>query len=299
MSKQAVHQSRQRQLDFDLELIDLANQVALIRRDHPGCGLEKLYHTLKPSYIGRDKFCEIFMGLGYGVKEIKNYRRTTIPSWFKFPNLIEGMSVTRPYQVLQSDITYFDIDGTFYYLVFIMDVYTRKILGYNAGDNMRAQCNVKALKMALRKIPKEDRKGMIHHSDRGVQFVSHEYLKVIKENDIEVSMAGIAQENAYVEKLNSTIKNEYLKRWNIPDFRTLVRKTSKAVNNYNTNRLHLAFDNKYTPTGFKNSLVCLSDQERPKVIIYSEGNFKVKVASSHLNFRSAKEPQAHNCPIVI
>ena len=137
VSKQSVHQSRERQQRFDMELNDLVAQVDIIREEHPGCGLEKLYDTLKPQTMGRDKFCEIFMELGYRVRKIKNYTRTTTPFWYNYPNLIEGMAVIKPYQVLQSDITYFDINGKFYYLVFIIDVYTREILGYNVGDNMR------------------------------------------------------------------------------------------------------------------------------------------------------------------
>ena len=137
VSKQAVYQSRERQRRFDMELNDLAGQVDIIREDHPGCGLEKLYKTLKPKTMGRDKFCEIFMELGYRVRKIKNYTRTTIPFRYNYPNFIEGMAVTKPFQVLQTDITYFDVNSEFYYLVFIMDVYTREILGYNVGENMR------------------------------------------------------------------------------------------------------------------------------------------------------------------
>ena len=89
VSKQAVYQSRERQRSFDIELDDLVGQVDIIRKEHPGCGLEKLYDTLKPQTMGRDKFCEIFMELGYRVRKIKNYTRTTIPFWFNYPNLIE------------------------------------------------------------------------------------------------------------------------------------------------------------------------------------------------------------------
>ena len=79
MSKQAVHQSKRRQNRFDMELRDLITQVDIIRKEHPGCGLEKLYDNLKPQTMGRDKFCELFMELGYRVRKIKNYTRTTIP----------------------------------------------------------------------------------------------------------------------------------------------------------------------------------------------------------------------------
>ena len=299
VSKQAVYQSRERQRSFDIELDDLVGQVDIIRKEHPGCGLEKLYDTLKPQTMGRDKFCEIFMELGYRVRKIKNYTRTTIPFWFNYPNLIEGMAVTKPFQVLQTDITYFDVDRTFYYLVFIMDVYTREILGYNVGDNMRAECNVNALKMALKKIPKHHLKTMIHHSDRGSQYESKEYIKLLNDNEIRVSMGMKAQDNAFVERVNGTIKNEYLKLWDIPDLKTLKKRLNQAVNHYNHKRLHLAFKNKYSPVEFRKSLLNLNTQERPMVIIYAEGNYKVKVASSHLVFNPKKEPQAHNCPIII
>ena len=299
VSKQAVYQSRIRQESFDIELNDLVGQVDIIRKEHPGCGLEKLYDTLKPQTMGRDKFCEIFMELGYRVRKIKNYTRTTIPFWFDYPNLIEGMAVTKPFQVLQTDITYFDIDSTFYYLVFIMDVYTREILGYNVGDNMRAECNLNALKMTLKKIPKHYLKTMIHHSDRGSQYGSKEYLKILNSNEIKVSMGMKAQDNAFAERVNGTIKNEYLRLWDIPDFKTLKKRTKQAVNHYNEKRLHQAFKNKYSPMEFKKSLLNLNTQERPMVIIYAEGNYKVKVASSHLDFNPREEPQAHNCPMII
>lgn len=203
-----------------MELNELIVQADAIREEHPGCGVEKMYDTLKPKHMGRDKFCEVFMELGYRVKRIKNYQRTTVPVWFNYPNLIAGMAVTRLYQVLQSDITYFDIDGKFYYLVFIIDVYTREILGYNVRENMRVQSNIKALKMALKKIPKGCLESMIHHSDRGAQYGSHKHTKLLKDKGVQISMGEIAQDNAYAERINGTIKNEYLKHWHIsPDLR--------------------------------------------------------------------------------
>lgn len=299
ISKQAVHKSRKRQERFDMELNDLIYQADVIRADHPGCGVEKLYRTLKPQTMGRDKFCEIFMELGYRVRKIKNYARTTIPAWYDYPNLIAGMIVNEPYKVLQSDITYFDIEGKFYYLVFIIDVYTRELLGYNVSDNMRTQSNMKALKMSLKKIPKSQHHQIIHHSDRGSQYGSNQYVKLLTAKGIKISMGEIAQDNAYAERINGTIKNEYLKRWHIPDFKTLKQKVKKAVNHYNNKRLHQAFDDKYSPMEFKKTLLDSNQQERPKELIYAEGNYKVKLASSHFSFKPAKELQGPNCPIII
>ncbi|MBZ9788395.1 DDE-type integrase/transposase/recombinase [Psychroflexus sp. CAK57W] len=168
--------------------MDLVSQVDIIREEHPGCGVEKLYRTLKPECMGRDKFCEIFIDLGYRVRRIKNYIRTTTPTHLNYPNLIEGMIVTEPYQVLQSDITYFDIDGKFYYLVFIIDVYTREIIGYNVSKNMRKQSNIKALRMALKQIKSSEPETMIHHSDRGSQYGSEAYKDLLGNAGKEVSM---------------------------------------------------------------------------------------------------------------
>lgn len=299
ISRQAVHQSRKRQKKFDMELSELVCQVNKIRTDHPGCGLEKIYRTLKPETMGRDKFCEIFMGLGYRVRKIKNYTRTTVPAWFDCPNLIEGMEVTAPHRVIQSDITYYGINGRCYYIVFIIDVYTREILGYHVGDSMRADYNVKALQKALKKVPVEDRKSMVHHSDRGAQYGSREYTKLLKTNGIKISMGERAQDNAYAERINGTIKNEYLKLWHITDLKKLKQKTKRAVDNYNNKRLHSAFQNRYAPKEFKKKLLSLGNQKRPKVFIYAKGNYKVRQASKHLDFKSEKEPKAHNCPIVV
>src|SRR5690554_7952496 len=88
----------------------------------------------------------------------------------------------------------------------IIDVYTREVLGYNVGDNMRKEANIKALKMALEGIAPEQREKMIHHSDRGSQYGSREYKKLLTDNGIQISMGMKAQDNAYAERINGTIK---------------------------------------------------------------------------------------------
>lgn len=282
---------------FQTELSDLVEQVDLIREDHPGCGVEKMYYTLQPKYLGRDKFCEIFMDLGYRVRQIKNYVRTTIPSHINYPNLIQGMEVYRPFQVVQSDITYYHLNGKHYYIVFIIDVYTREIIGYKVGDNMRTELNLQALTMALKCAKDNGYDVNIHHSDRGGQYGSNLYTNLLKDTNIQISMGLTAMDNAYAERINGTIKNEYLKRWNIQTFQDLKKCLDKAVMNYNTKRKHKAFDNKHTPKDFKKSLLNLNTQERPRMIIYAEGNKKLKEASSLNKFYPREEPQNHNCPI--
>lgn len=296
ISKQAVYQARKRQQNFDKELMELVTQADILREEHPGCGVEKMYKTLKPEYMGRDKFCEIFMDLGYRIRTIKNYRRTTTPTHLNYPNLIEGMMVTKPHQVVQSDITYFDIEGKFYYLVFIIDVFTREILGYNVSNNMRKESNIKALKMALKQIKPSEAREMVHHSDRGSQYGSSAYKKMLKDTGIKLSMGSKAQDNAFAERVNGTIKNEYLNLWSIENLRALKAKTKKAVNHYNNKRQHDSLNGK-TPIEFKSYVLNLDIQRRPVSIIYAEGNYKIKKALSYQDFNSNRGTLAHNCPI--
>lgn len=274
----------------------LVKQVDILKQEHPGCGVEKMYYTLRPERMGRDKFCELFLSLGYGVKPVKNYRKTTIPGHINYPNLIEGMQVTRPFQVIQSDITYLDLNGKFYYLIFIVDVYTRQILGHQVSNHMRAEANLKALDMALKKMAFEPGE-VIHHSDRGSQYGSTRYRKRLEENSIHISMGLKAIDNAYAERVNGIIKNEYLKRWKINDEKDLKNKTQKAVNHYNQKRKHRGHQMKFSPLEFYQNWLDLSAKNRPKVIIYTEGKENLTGASSPREICQKAEPQAHNCPM--
>lgn len=297
-SKQSVQQARKRQEAFDRELEELVPLADQLKKEHPGCGVEKMYYTLKPQMMGRDKFCEIFLSLGYGVKRVKNYHRTTVRGDLYYPNLIEGMSVERPFQVIQSDITYFGLGQEHYYLVFIIDVYTRLIVGYAVSDHLRAEANVKALKMALGKMEYLPW-GLIHHSDKGSQYSSKVYTEMLNQNHIHISMGDVAWENPYAERVNGIIKNEYLKKWVIKDFEDLKRKVEKAVNNYNRKRIHRGFKMRHTPEEFFQKQVNLTAQERPTVSIYTEGRKNFLGASSPFEVCPREEPLAHNCPMDI
>jgi len=225
ITKQAVDQYHKRQLVFDNKIGHLMIDVEELRRDHPGCGVAKMYDTLRPNFIGRDRFIETFMSLGYRLKTVNNYRRTTYAGSIYYPNLIQGKQLQGASEVWQSDITYIRVKEKFYYAVFIIDVYTKEIVGYSLANHMRASANIRALKMALEKhkAPKT------HHSDRGSQYTSHEYTRMLKENGTSISMGLIAQENAYAERINGTIKNEFITHWNPQNYEQLKKYIKKAV----------------------------------------------------------------------
>ncbi|WP_313113713.1 IS3 family transposase [Aequorivita sediminis] len=267
ISKQAVSQYNTRQKAFDKKVKQMMLEADELRADHPGCGVEKMYYTLKPDFIGRDRFIELMMELGYRLKRKKNYKRTTIASKIYYPNLIKGMEVDRPSMVWQSDITYIPIGDKHYYAVFIIDVYTKKIVGYKVSDNMRAQANVDALNMAL----KENDAPLVHHSDRGSQYTYKGYIDLLRESGSQISMALSAHDNVYAERINRTIKEEYLDHWKPQTFNQLKRMTAKAVKNYNSKRLHNNND-RMSPEKFINQFSFLRPQERKLMTIFDNIN---------------------------
>ena len=265
LSKQAVVQYNVRQKAFDTKVEQMVLEADDIRKDHPGCGVEKMYYTLNPNFIGRDRFIELMMELGYRLKRKKNYRKTTIASKIYYPNLIKGMQVDRPSMIWQSDITYIPIGNRHYYAVFIIDVYTKKIVGYKVSDNMRAKANMDALNMAL----KTNQAPLIHHSDRGSQYTYKEYIALLKSNGSKISMSLSAQDNAYAERINRTIKEEYLDHWKPKDFGQLKRMVNKAVSNYNSKRLHNN-NQRMSPEKFIKQFSLLWPQQRKLMTIFNK-----------------------------
>lgn len=293
ISRQAVHQQAVRQRKFDNQLRVLICEADDLRREHPGCGVEKMYYSLSPAFIGRDNFIKLFMELGYRLEHKKSYHRTTRSTSVYYPNLITGMLLSGPSQVWQSDITYIRIGERHYYAVFIIDVYTRKIVGYQVSDHMRAQANVAAFRMAL----KQNAAPLIHHSDRGGQYIYAPYLNLLKSNGCAISMGKTAQDNAYAERINGTIKNEYLDHWRPTGLTDLKGKVSRAVKNYNTKRIHDHL-NKRTPSDFEKEILTLEMHNRPMATIYAEGQVKMERASSPSPFMAQQALLAPNCPMV-
>ena len=254
ISKQAHHQHNQRQRDQRAFESRLLTVVADIRRDHPCMGARIIYQKLRPAGIGRDRFEQLLFANGLRVKRKKNFRRTTYAqSLYNFPNRINGLELTRPNQVWQTDITYFEVGHRFYFLSLIIDIYTRKLIGYAASDNMRVEANLKALKMALRQTKQYGYKNLIHHSDRGKQFIEANYLKTLMVNEITPSHAYCAMENAYAERINGIIKNDYLKHFNIKSFQKLKAKLKQTVKLYNEQRPHQQLPGRLSPTDFEKS----------------------------------------------
>lgn len=252
-SKQSFHQRLNRillQKERELLLLPIIEELRL---EHPGVAARQLYHILRPGGLGRDKFEQICFKYGFKLERMRSYHRTTNSTGvLRFPNLVEGIELHGVNQIWVSDITYYRIAEMFYYLTFIMDVYSRMIVGYSVSNSLQtSETTLPALDRALR--IRQPKTGMIFHSDGGVQYYCKSFLKLTESYGIKNSMCDVAYENAYAERINGTIKNQYLKGYNPQNFGELIKMTGKAINNYNNVRPHQSLNNK-TPASFEEQL---------------------------------------------
>ncbi len=151
------------------------------------------------------------------------------------------MIIDHPNQLWVCDITYIPVNATFCYLSLITDAYSRKIVGFYLSENLTAQGTIKALKMALRNTANVN--GLIHHSDRGIQYCCTEYVNVLKHKQIKISMTqnGDPYENAIAERVNGILKSELLSE-NYPDYERAQTQITKSIGIYNCKRLHASCD---------------------------------------------------------
>lgn len=229
-----------------------------IRIKDPGIGGVKLWYMYRRDFqgnepIGRDQFVDIINEYGLKVRLKVRKPRTTdsthgLPT---YPNIIKDFIPAAPNQLWVSDITYITIwldeyTYIFCYLSLILDAYTEEIIGWSIGPTLETAYPVEALRMALKRIEGMTNINLIHHSDRGCQYASSEYVSLLQGHGIRISMTetGDPKDNAQAERINNTMKNELLKGMrftNIDDVRAAV---GRAVDFYNNERPHMSIDMK-------------------------------------------------------
>ena len=233
--------------------------VKEIRQVDPGIGGEKLHYMYRQRFgedyeymVGRDKMETIISANGLNVRISRKRPRTTDSSHGlpTYPNLVKELVPMRKNQLWVTDITYIPIwlneyEYFFCYLSMITDYYTKEIIGWYVGESMEAWCSVECLMQALDAIVEEDEIDLIHHSDRGVQYVSAAYTSVLLEAGIKISMteSGDPKDNAVAERQNNTIKNELLKDFKFHSVDEVKKAMGKAVEFYNNERPHMSLDN--------------------------------------------------------
>lgn len=180
-----------------------------------------------------------------------------------FANLVRGLKVTRPNQVWATDITYIKLLREYIYLSAIIDVYTRKIVGWAISRDLSHKFCLDALRVALRREKPE--KGLIHHSDRGVQYCCEAYVDFLEANEIQISMSRLAtpEDNAFIESFFKTLKREEVYARRYETMHDVVAQLPKFIDEiYNQQRLHSALGYK-PPTEFEAEILNLKSAKRP------------------------------------
>lgn len=220
-------------------------------------GARKLHEKLHPFMLehqikmGRDALFDLLSSNYLLVRKRKRRIQTTQSfHWLrKYPNLIRDFVPTGPNQLWVSDITYWKTIEGHVYISFITDAYSHKVVGYHVAETLEAIESVQALKMALSGLFMEPdgHFQLIHHSDRGVQYCSFEYVKLLKDNSIQISMTenGDPLENALAERLNGILKDEYLNDSPVNSIAEARKVLASAVSLYNEDRPHMSIGNLY------------------------------------------------------
>ena len=266
LSRQAYHKAVQIEAQRAFMWQRLKETVIEVRKDYPRISARKIHYMLGIKEVGINRFERFVSEQGLGVKKYRSFIRTTYSGKVWYPNLIHGIEVKGINWLWVSDITYFITNYGTFYIVIIMDVYSRRIIGYTVSDNLLAVNNHKALSIAMRTRRQKKYTNLIHHSDKGSQYGETKYLTRLKEADIQISMAENCLENAYAERVNGTIKNDYLRYHNIKSLKQLKTSLAKVVKLYNTcPHSELGY---LSPIGFERFIGQLSESEYPVLELY-------------------------------
>jgi len=242
ISRQAMYQRRKRQKTEELQVSELLPKVLALRQLMPRVGGRKLLKHLGDRDLGRDKFFEILRQYGLLVKRRRKYTITTnskhaLPV---YSNLLPQTPAEAPNRVWVADQTYIRLRQGFCYLSLVTDLYSRKIVGYDVAPTLEATGPLNALRMAFRGV--KDPQGLLHHSDRGKQYCSDQYIETLTHHGCRISMTAPRRpdQNATAERVNGILKSEFFLDTtfnSIEDVRYAVKQTIYIYNNI---RLHLS-----------------------------------------------------------
>ena len=217
-----------------------------IKKQQAKLGTKKVFNEIRDDLrnfgrgFGRDKFFDLLRRHNMLIKRRKKYAVTTNSNhpFYKYKDEIKGKPVVRPNQVWVSDITYLRTRKGFIYLSLITDVYSRKIVGWHVDISLGVEGTLKALKRALGQCKSTE--GLIHHSDRGIQYCCYPYTDLLKKHGVIISMgeAGNCYDNAIAERVNGILKGEYMLDSTFRDHSQAEKSVKQAIYLYNYKRPH-------------------------------------------------------------
>ena len=192
--------------------------------------------------MGRDRLFDVLRSNKMLVRRKKTSFKTTnsYHHFHKYNNLIKDLEITRTNQVWVSDITYIRTVKGFCYLALITDLYSRKIVGYDLSDSLELAGCLRALQKTLANV--KTAADLIHHSDRGIQYCSKQYVEKLTKKKMKISMTeeNHCYENAVAERVNGILKDEFYLDQCFVNTSHAKKATKSAISIYNNKRLHLS-----------------------------------------------------------
>lgn len=244
-SRQAFYKQQRLQLLLQSEEGLILQQVINIRKEQPRCGTRKLLVMLQPflsksnMFISRDRLFHLLSKNKLLIRKRKRSTHTTNSKHFfyRYPNLVQHFTPLHAHELWVADITYIPMKERFAYLYLITDAYSRKIVGFHVSDDMRVTSAVVALQKAIDQKPADAI--VIHHSDRGLQYCSNDYVALLKQHHARISMTqnGDPYENAMAERVNGILKTELISE-SYPDLKAAMQHIARCITVYNYKRVH-------------------------------------------------------------
>jgi len=226
----------------------MKDKVMEVRKQLPRLGTRKLYYLLEKDFkaehlhTGRDKLFELLREENLLIRRRKKYTKTTNSKhWMhKYPDLVKGMTAQHPEHIWVADITYINIKEGTAYLHLLTDAYSKQIMGYALSEDLAATSTIAALQMALKN--RKFKTTIIHHSDRGLQYCSAAYTKLLQQNNLLISMTvdGNPYDNAIAERVNGILKQEFELEDTRAGFEQSRKQTRQSIELYNNRRPHLS-----------------------------------------------------------
>jgi putative transposase len=227
--------------------MDLMNQIQNIALEFPGYGYRRVTMELRNrGYLANHKHVLRIMREDNLLCLKKKFKPVTTISDHGLPiysNLLKEVEITGPNQVWASDITYVQLSHEWIYLAVVLDLFSRKCIGWDLNRRMDAEIAMNALIMALKTRWTESIDGLIHHSDQGIQYASNKYKDCLKEHNIQISMSrrGNPYDNAFVESFIKTLKSEEVYLNEYATFQEALENICHFIEEvYNKKRLHSA-----------------------------------------------------------
>ncbi len=267
LSRSAYYHRSKREEDQIARDLVLKDLIEKIHTELPGYGYRRIrQHLLRMGICVNSKRIQRVMkkySIFSSVKKLMRHRGARLGKKLAFPNLIHGKLLSGPNQLWSTDITFITLAKEYIYLSAIMDVYSRRIVGWAISRDLSHEFCLESLKVAIRR--EKPPEGIIHHSDRGVQYTSEKYVDFLQSQKFQISMSRVAtpEDNAFIESFFKTLKKEEVYFKNYQTLRDVAENLPKFIDEvYNRKRLHSSLGYK-TPEEFAEEISKLKPADRP------------------------------------